>query len=328
MIGALQGVVFFPVQGDTVVNAATVESFGVWAYPTFVILNAKGEQVHRNMGYGDAAAWSTWLEGIKGDPVTLEERKARHARKPSFGDALALGKDALYNKRCAEAKGRFEEAGRLDAQAALEAGVPIQIARAVFTGLETGEATLEDVGAITTQVIQSPDAKPAQILEVSERLLRVVDTLGPEKVTPLLEMAYPRLASLEDEKLKDRHQAFLMDYALYVEHDAEKALRMKRAGMPAGWDADAGQLNEFAWWCFERRINLEEAEQLARRGVDLTPTGSMRADLLDTLAQLVYLRGDAPAAAGLIRQALEVNPASAYLKEQLAKFTGSSTGVS
>jgi hypothetical protein len=264
VIGALQGVVFFPVQGDTVVNAAAVDSFDVWAYPTFVVLNAKGEPIHRNMGYSDAAAWSTWLEGIKGDPVTLEERKTRHARKPSFGDAFALGKDALYNKRCAEAKGRFEEAGRLDAQAALEAGVPIQIARAVFMGLETGEATLEDAGAITTQLIQSPDAKPAQILEACERLLRVVDTMGPEKVTPLLEMAYPRLASLEDEKLKDRHQAFLIDYALYVEHDANKALRMKRANYPEGWDADAEKLNDFAWWCFERKVNLAEAEQLAK----------------------------------------------------------------
>jgi len=321
---ALQGVVFYPVQGDTAINAPAVKDFGVWAYPTFVVLDKTGQPIHRTMGFSDGAIWGAWLEGIKADPVALTERQARHAATPNFRDAFALGQDALSNKRCAEARRYFEQALALDPQAAIEQNVHMQIVRAVYQGLDTGETTLEQAGDATAQLLQSPDAKPAHILEACERLLGIVDKLGPETVAPYLEMAYPRLASLDDERLKERHQAFLIDYALYVENDPEKAVAAKRASLPNGWESDADQLNEMAWWCFERRVNLEEAEALARRGVELAPDNTARANLLDTLAEIVYLRGDAAQAAELIRQAVQANSTSQYLQNQLKRFTSPS----
>ena len=96
---------------------------------------------------------------------------------------------------------------------------------------------------------------------------------------------------------------------------------------PEGWEEDPGELNGFAWWCFENRINLEQAEDLARRGVELAPEGEEKAMVLDTLAELVFLRGDENEAVALIRQAIEQSPDNEYYREQMVRFGGEPDGV-
>jgi len=322
VIAALHGVVFCPVQGDTSANAKIVDDFQVWAYPTFVALNEKGELIHRTMGYGDAAAWSGWLEGIKADPIALAERRTRHEREPNFTDALAIGQAALSDNHCAEAERFFQQASALDSAAAQEANVPIYVLRAVYQGVQNGESTIAHATEVTSALLQSPEAKPGQMLEACERMLRVVDQVGPETVAPFLRMAHPRLVLLEEERYQARVHSFLTEYALYVEENPAKAIEMKRASMDAGWDADPDALNEFAWWCYERRIGLEEAERLARRAVELAQPGSQQANILDTVAQIVFLHGDAAEAARLMQRAIEMDPENEYFQEQLQKFTG------
>jgi hypothetical protein len=64
-----------------------------------------------------------------------------------------------------------------------------------------------------------------------------------------------------------RSSPVLLDYAFYVEHDPGKALRLKREAMPADWESNPQWLNAFAWWCYERKINFAEAEEIARKAV-------------------------------------------------------------
>ena len=63
-----------------------------------------------------------------------------------------------------------------------------------------------------------------------------------------------------------------------MDKDKAKALSLKRRSMPEGWMEQAKQLNAFAWWCFENEVDLEEADTLARKGVDLA---EVRRHILD-----------------------------------------------
>jgi hypothetical protein len=90
--------------------------------------------------------------------------------------------------------------------------------------------------------------------------------------------------------------------------------------MPEGWLEEADSLNGFAWWCFQNDVNLEEAEELARKGVDLAESGTEKAAVLDTVAEIVNARGDAPEAASLIEQALHETPDDESLQEKLEQF--------
>jgi tetratricopeptide (TPR) repeat protein len=112
----------------------------------------------------------------------------------------------------------------------------------------------------------------------------------------------------------------MADQALHVLRDPERAVALKREAMPAGWRESASDLNGFAWWCFEGRVNLPEAEECARRGVELAAAGKEKAMILDTLAEIVSARGNPQEAVSLIQQAIDQAPDDRYYPRQLERF--------
>ena len=108
-------------------------------------------------------------------------------------------------------------------------------------------------------------------------------------------------------------------YFMYSDLVPETALALRRDHLSLEWRNDAEALNSFAWWCFEHNVNLVEAESLARRGVKLT-NGTERANILDTLAEIVNARGRRDEAKRLIDKALKLDPKSDHLVGQKVRF--------
>jgi hypothetical protein len=90
--------------------------------------------------------------------------------------------------------------------------------------------------------------------------------------------------------------------------------------MPEGWLKNAGQLNEFAWWCFENKANLNEAERLARKSVELAKPGREKANSLDTQAEIVNAKGNTLEAVELSKKAAKESPDSKYFPQQVVRF--------
>ena len=111
-----------------------------------------------------------------------------------------------------------------------------------------------------------------------------------------------------------------INHALFVEKDPDKALTLKKSSLKEGWENDAGQLNGFAWWCFENKLNLDEAAELARRGAKLAEPGRSKAMILDTAAEIENLRGNPAEAFKLMEQAVKEDPVTEHWKEQLERF--------
>jgi S-methylmethionine-dependent homocysteine/selenocysteine methylase len=99
---------------------------------------------------------------------------------------------------------------------------------------------------------------------------------------------------------------------------------MKKANMAEGWMDNAGDLNEFSWWCFENHINLEEAEKMARRGIKLAEPGREKAMILDTCAEIVNALGNHADAVELTKMAMKEDPESKYYQSQLKRFADAS----
>jgi len=87
-----------------------------------------------------------------------------------------------------------------------------------------------------------------------------------------------------------RNEAEVLN-CLFVLKDWKQAVEKKKARLPEGWQENPDQLNNFAWWCFENKINLDEAEALARKAVELTTDSKDKANILDTLAEILSLKG-------------------------------------
>jgi len=216
----------------------------------------------------------------------------------------------------------FRKALALDPEAAKEADAPIQIFRATFYGAGEEQFTFEEATAVVNELLGAEDVKPGDVFEVTGRLMRVVDRVGEDVIRDVLKKAYPKVANLTDPDLAKDRTEFLINHALLVEEDSGKALKLKRESMPSGWQGDAEQLNRFAWWCFVQKTNLGEAESLARRAVESMETGAEQANVMDTLAEILNLRGDTAGALEWIEKALALDPGNEYLQNQVKRFRG------
>ena len=296
------------------------ETFNVRAFPTFAVLNADGETIYSWIGYGRSQSWTDRLAEALKDPITVAQRQVRYRSGPRFQDALILGKNSYREGRYGEAESYYRQARLLDPAAAAAADIPILMFRAVFSGVGAGQFSVAQAGSQVEKLLENEHIKPEHALEVAERLISVRGQVGREVIVPYLKMAHSIIAGIDDPELEGRRQWIFVEYALIVEQDPQKALGLKRQSLPEGWESDPDALNEFAWWCFENEINAGEAETLSRRSIELSQPGAEQANYLDTLAELVNLRGSTEEAAAIIREALQMNPESRYLKNQLARF--------
>lgn len=80
---------------------------------------------------------------------------------------------------------------------------------------------------------------------------------------------------------------------------------------------NAELLNSYAWTCAEKGWDLEKAEAIAARAVELSKGDP---GIMDTLAELQFRRGKVDAAVATIRQALAKRPGDSYLEGQLKRF--------
>ncbi len=80
---------------------------------------------------------------------------------------------------------------------------------------------------------------------------------------------------------------------------------------------DAEMLNSLAWFAATNDLYLGEAEEAARRAVDLEPEN---ANILDTLGETLFRRGKIKEAIAVEERAIGLAPEDAYLKDQLERF--------
>ena len=91
------------------------------------------------------------------------------------------------------------------------------------------------------------------------------------------------------------------------------------------WPNDARMMNNYAWRCAEQGINLDHAEEVVQKAVDLAPHDAEKASYLDTYAHVKFAQGKTDQAIALEEQALELakNVPGEKMKpyeESMAKF--------
>ncbi|HUI63959.1 MAG TPA: thioredoxin family protein [Bacteroidota bacterium] len=97
----------------------------------------------------------------------------------------------------------------------------------------------------------------------------------------------------------------------------------------AKYPSDAATMNNYAWECAQRKMNLEQAEAASGKAVSLASSGNERATYLDTEAAVKFAMGKRADAVRLESEALQlVKDAPAKdrkpYEEALARFKGAS----
>ena len=296
------------------------QTLAVESVPTFVLTNSQGNTVDRWYGYTEPKAFIAILDQAVADPTTPEEKAARFKAAPTAADAVKLARIHSSRDEVAQALEYYLEAQRLDVKGELELAVPVFHAKAdVEFTKETVD--LDGVTAAADAVFKSKDVPPRDLVLVARSVASLARKAAKPKVMlPYLNPAIEASEGTEDPQLQKSRGPLLVDHALYAEGNAEKAVALQRASLPEGWTDKVSDLNRFVRWCVQSEVNLEEAETLARKSVELAKPGKEKAASLAALAEVRNGRGDPTEAVTLMEQAVKEDPESKRHPKQLARF--------
>jgi tetratricopeptide (TPR) repeat protein len=319
MIAALEGAVFFNVDCEKGEGIALAEKYEIRGYPTYIAMNGKGDVTDRWIGYEGPEKWSASTLAAKADPRTIVEKEPAFKAEPTIELAKALGSSASTGSQYKSAVGYYEKATELDPDGAVEYNSAILMN--MIYGMEGGDFTMDEVIAKAEPVMASDVATGAEKLELAMLVKYMASKNGEgDRAAPFIEAAFAATEGDTDERVLKIRKYMAVDYALLVEKDKDKALVLFRGRLSEGWEENPQQLNEFAWWCFENDTNLEEAQTMAMKGVELAETDGEKANILDTAAEICNALGNCEEAVATIKRAIELDPDKQYLQDQLVRF--------
>jgi thiol-disulfide isomerase/thioredoxin len=315
---ALEAVVFTSIDAEKGDGIELAKKYGVAGFPTYTMMNADGELIESWVGYGGPDWFIETFETALADPTTYVEKKERFAAEPNAQDAKNIGRIAAAAGHHADAMEYLEKAEDLDPAIDVDS----ELLDAAFTRARKDPTfSMEDYIALARARVLEADANAQSTLMAAYYVGRVTaNDKDHETVKPFLKKSREVMASSDEDLSKGLVNAIELQAIMVIDEDMDAAVEFKRSTMPEGWMENPDQLNSFAWFCFENDVNLEEAQELALKGVELSEPGKSRAMILDTAAEICNALGNCDEAVRLIQLALEQDPSSEYYAEQLARF--------
>ena len=285
-------------------------------YPTFILANEKGETISRWWGYSKDMFFEELKIGFS-DLTTIAEKESRYKNEPDAKTARVLA--SYYNTRgeMKKAASLYEDAAKLDPDNDYE----LEIFQIYYSGHRRNVYKLAEVQSIAEKAVQSDKVTADVKTEIYAQMTSLIkeDSIN-EKMIAFLDDGYKHLEQNKEDAPVWAKNAITISYTLFIEKDKKKAVKLKKSSMQDGWQDDPSDLNGFAWWCFENKTNLEEADKLGRKAVKLAQPGREKAMILDTVAEISNLLGNPEESVNLIEQALKEDPENEFYKKQLERF--------
>ncbi|MEZ4388143.1 MAG: hypothetical protein R3D98_11305 [Candidatus Krumholzibacteriia bacterium] len=292
------------------------KTYQVRVYPTFAMVNHAGEVTDRWAGYPGVAGFVEIVDAALADPRTIAEKEQAFAAEPTLALGHSLGRysEAVFANQ--DAVRYYRKAMELDPDHAGD--LSGKVFMAMYYGVRGGDFTPEEVVQEGKAILMADSVDPGTALSVAGVTRHLA---APEEYKPLLKAALAATRNATGDMAEARKDLEI-DAALLLENDRPKAMMLKRGTLPEGWYDDPGELNSFAWWCYENNLNLDEALTLALRGAELASSDADRANILDTAAEIAFKQGDTKQAIELETRAVELAPDRDGFKKTLQKFQG------
>jgi tetratricopeptide (TPR) repeat protein len=314
---ALEPVILYRIDAEKGAGKDLAKEFKIKAYPTFIMANKDGQIIDLWLGYEKNNFIKT-LANAQIDLSTITEKKARYDTKPTLQAAVVLG-------RYSSSMGDYKEAVDYYTTAHVLTSNTDDYSYDIFENTAYGVGkkifTFDDASKAADAVMNKPQRDISEVVQVcSEMIAMAKNNDKPGDVAKYIQAGLDATATSDDPDIKKTHSELMVDFALVVKHDTATAVEYKKASMPEKWQNDAGNLNEFAWWCFENKTNLIEAEQLSRKSIELAKPGREKANCYDTLAEIAFAKGNAKEALDLSKKSVAEAPDNSYFPTQVERF--------
>lgn len=314
---ALDGVVFLTIDSEKDDGVTHAQTYEIRVYPSFVLVDATGETIARWAGYGKESFISSLNESLQ-DLTTIAGKQERFEANPTAADAAALGSYHDARGEAREAVNYYRQAQKLNPDP--DRDYRFAVFQNISQGMRAELFSQEELKQAAADVIEQ-GRNLEEVLWVAMMMhQRALSQDDPESSSFYLGAALARTEGDTTPAVLAQRKELLAEHALFVLKDEARAVAYKKETLSADWQASDSELNSYAWWCFERNINLADAEAMARKGVEVAAPGRAKAMILDTLADICSARGNHADAIAAINQAMAQEPDSEYYARQLAKF--------
>lgn len=287
------------------VNASTdagrevAARYGVHAYPTLVIVDGKGAEIDRIVGYRPPETFIPEIERIlRGEGTLPALRKAADESPEDLACVVAYA-EKLIDSDPAAAATRLRSIAQsvVSEDAELEARKWLVLGKAVAANRR--EATARETALDLFLKVARDFAGTKSAAEAVRRGARIADRLEPERAQQYFDEV--RKAARTD---KERALVEGLTYGLHMRLAARA---LKAQGDAAASDGDAQAMNQAAWTFYEHRTDmpfrryLAAALDWARQAVEISERD---AAILDTYACLLSVTGKLDEAIAIEEEAL------------------------
>lgn len=281
-----------------------------------MLANKDAETMYRWWGYSREMLFEELDAGFS-DLTTIKEKEQRYAQKPDAATAKSLASYFHTQGEIKDAVRLYNDAAEYDP----ENDYISELFSLYNSGYNRNVYTMDELIAIADKALVSSKVGGKFKLTVYAQMSAYMkDDPENKKLLAYATKGYQYIRTNPDDIPKWAKKSIDLNYTLFVKKEIEEAIEIKKSTLKPGWENNPNALNSFSWWCFENKINLEEAEKLGRRAVKLAPAGREKAMILDTVAEIVYLQGNPKEAVALMEVAIKEDPETENWKKQLERF--------
>jgi tetratricopeptide (TPR) repeat protein len=283
-------------------------------YPVFILANSNGDVIRRWVGFNSAGQFVGMLRMSLADTTTIDNRVKNFEHNPTAKDALFLAGYYADTKDYLKAADYYRRAKKLGGSPGID--YDYNIFQNMASAAWDRQIPFEDVLPSADSVLALKNKRPESVIKMARIISRVARKLDKtDDLRKYIQAGLDLTAKATDNKNRSYHQQFQMDYVLHVEHDTTRAIGMKKASLGDGWETSPDKFYDFAEWCLERKINLEEARKFAVQATEIASAGVSKGRTIKTAAEIYDAMGDTKKAVGLMEEAMEQDPSNSYYEE-------------
>ena len=292
------------------------KQYDIGAYlPLFILISSEGETIIRWDGYSNANKFVNALNRGMNDQTTIKEREIRFRQKPTKFDINVLGHYYEDTKR-------YRQAGDLYRQAEANenkevSSYTMRIFQSFANGAWHNKLPFDSVLPAADMLFDNPNSKAADIIRATRMVSNVARRKNrTDQIKKYLIAGIKLTKEKNNKKSKENYYLFGADYALYVAHDTVKAIAIKKKGMGKDWKQILKTYYPFAKYCYDRRINIDEAYELCIAVTERVQEDKYRAKVFSLLAKIKEYNGDFEAAMNFVDRAMTNDPDNEYYPTQ------------
>jgi len=289
-------------------------------FPVFILANSDAEVIARWTGYTGSGRFINSLSKAKSELTTVTARIVRFKANPTFSDAIFLAEYSTDARDYLEAVAYYRECGELSRRD-YSYDIFKNTANAIWNDL----GRFDDVFPAADAVLTAKPANATNIIWTAKSMARLARRKHQTgKIAKYLSAGVEAARQSQNQRDAQNLVDLEADYTLYADRDTSTALNIKRSSLGDGWANKPDQYYDFSKWCAERRINLQEAEYYARKAIKFAQGDEFRAQVLDTLAEIVYAKGEAAEAISIMEEVIQLNPEEESYFEKLRDYKNGS----